>query len=130
LGRAGGASPLSDREDRGLTPPARLSEPPPKPEKCQETPARWLGPNPTMILVANSRKRPTSRSLARMGPLGNGNPASPTARTNSPPVSLLGLPLFGDRRAVPRAPRLCPGGRESSRRAPGRGGVRTLWAVP
>src|SRR5262245_49637608 len=47
------------------------------------------GPNPTKTLVANSRKQPTSRSLARMGTLGNGNPTSPTARTNSPPVSTL-----------------------------------------
>ena len=39
------------------------------------------------ILLANSRERPVSRSLARMEILGNENPASPTARTNSPTVS-------------------------------------------
>jgi hypothetical protein len=46
-----------------------------------------------MTLVANSRERPISRRLARMGTLGNGNPASSASRTNSPPESLLGLGL-------------------------------------
>jgi|GEM_PF-6739340 len=39
------------------------------------------------ILLANSRRRPISRNLAKTRTLGSANPAFPTARTNSQTVS-------------------------------------------
>ena len=47
------------------------------------------GPSPTLTLVANSRRRPTGRSLGRIGYLGGRKPRFPTAEMNSPPASTL-----------------------------------------
>ena len=44
-----------------------------------------------MTLVANSRRRPTGRSLGRIGYPGERKPRFPTAEMNSPPVSPLVL---------------------------------------
>src|SRR5262249_4830482 len=41
-GERGGVSPPSGPADKGLTPPARRSRPPPSPEACKENPAGRL----------------------------------------------------------------------------------------
>ena len=45
-----------------------------------------------VILLANSRRRPISRSLDDLGTLEDWNPAPWMAQTNSPAVSMLGQP--------------------------------------
>jgi ABC-type lipoprotein export system ATPase subunit len=46
-----------------------------------------------LILVANSRRPPISRSLGKIGFPGGRYPRHPASRLNSPPVSMLGLGL-------------------------------------
>jgi hypothetical protein len=55
----------------------------------------WVyGPNPTLTLVANSRRGSPRRTLGRMGPPAKWFPGSLTLQPNSPPVSVLGLGLL------------------------------------
>ena len=51
--------------------------------------ARERGVSTTLILLANSRRRPMSRSLGELGALDGRNPAPRTAQTNSPAVLTL-----------------------------------------
>ena len=57
---------------------------------------KWPLVTRLLTLVANSRQQPIGRNLGKMGPAGYGTPRFQTPQTNSPPVSLLGLPLEGE----------------------------------
>ena len=71
---------------------------------------------PSLTLVANSRRRPTGRSLGRIGYPGGRKTRFPTAEMNSPPVSSFLMPYLTGHTEDVQAPLFsasspCPTGR-------------------